>query len=115
MRVLGSKGEDLAVKFLRKKGYLIIERNYKTNLGEIDIIAREGSTFIFVEVKTRSNDSYGFPFEAVGSKKRHKMRNLALNYMRRRGSEFPVRFDVISIFCANGRREIVHIKDAFEV
>lgn len=116
MKALGSKGEDLAVKFLKKKGYRIIERNYKTFVGEIDIIAKDSNTIVFIEVKTRMNDSFGYPFEAVNKKKRQKLKNLALLYLKKQGTESPVRFDVISIFCMeNGLKEIDHIKDAFEV
>jgi len=116
MKALGSKGEDLAIQFLKKKGYRIIKRNYKTSVGEIDIIARDGNTIVFVEVKTRTNDSFGYPFEAVNKKKRHKLKNLALLYLKRQVKESPVRFDVLSIFYADGReRKIEHIKDAFEV
>lgn len=116
MKALGSKGEDLAIQFLKKKGYRIIKRNYKTSVGEIDIIARDGNTIVFVEVKTRTDDSFGYPFEAVNKKKRQKLKNLALLYLKRQVKESPVRFDVLSIFYTDGReREIEHIKDAFEV
>jgi putative endonuclease len=116
MKALGIEGEDLAVKFLRKIGYKIIAKNYKTQIGEIDIIARDGDTTVFIEVKTRTNDSFGYPFEAVHSGKRRKLKNLALMYLKKQGKELPVRFDVLSILCTeNGKKEIDHIKDAFEV
>jgi putative endonuclease len=116
MKALGSKGEDLAIRFLRKKGYRIIKRNYKTFVGEIDIIARDGNTIVFVEVKTRTNNSFGYPFEAVNKKKRQKLKNLALLYLKSQVKESPVRFDVLSILCTNGTEmEIEHLKDAFEV
>lgn len=116
MKALGSKGEDLAIQFLKKKGYRIIYRNYKTSVGEIDIIARDGNTIVFVEVKTRTDDSFGYPFEAVNKKKRQKLKNLALLYLKRQVRESPVRFDVLSIFYADGKEQkIEHIKDAFEV
>ncbi|MDP2755022.1 MAG: YraN family protein [Nitrospirota bacterium] len=116
MKPLGSEGEDLAVRFLQKKGYRIIARNYKTPVGEIDIIARDGDTIVFIEVKTRTDISFGYPFEAVNKRKRQKLKNLALLYLKRQGKESPVRFDVLSIFCMdNGKKDIEHIKDAFEV
>jgi len=116
MKVLGIKGENLAVVFLKKKGYRIIARNYKTPIGEVDIIAQDGDTLVFAEVKTRTDELFGWPFEAVNKKKRHKMKNVALLYMKRIGGNFPVRFDVISIFYReNGEKEIEHIMDAFEV
>jgi len=116
MKALGIEGEDLAVKFLKKIGYRIVAKNYKTQIGEIDIIARDGDTTVFIEVKTRTNDSFGYPFEAVHRVKRQKLKNLALLYLKKQGKELPVRFDVLSILCTeNGKREIEHIKDAFEV
>lgn len=116
MKALGSKGEDLAVRFLKKIGYKIIARNYKTHVGEIDIIAKDGDTTVFVEVKTRADDSFGHPFEAVDKRKRQKIKNLALSYLKKHGKELPVRFDVLSIsYVNNGKKEIEHIKDAFEV
>jgi putative endonuclease len=116
MKALGTKGEDLAVRFLQKKGYRIVKRNYKTPVGEIDIIARDGDTIVFIEVKTRTDISFGYPFEAVNKRKRQKLKNLALLYLKRQGKESPVRFDVLSIFCMDdGKKDIEHIKDAFEV
>ncbi|MEW6163210.1 MAG: YraN family protein [Nitrospirota bacterium] len=116
MKTLGGRGESLAVKFLKGKGYKIIARNYKTPIGEIDIVAKDGNTVVFVEVKTRADDSFGYPFEAVNKKKRQKLRNLALLYLKRQGKESPVRFDVLSIFYRDsGKKDIEHIKDAFEV
>ena len=116
MKALGNKGEDLAVIFLQKKGYKIIAKNYRNYVGEIDIIARDGETTVFIEVKTRANDSFGYPFEAVHGRKRLKLRNLALLYMKKQGEEIPVRFDVLSIiYTDNGQKQIEHIKDAFEV
>jgi putative endonuclease len=116
MKTLGSEGEDLAIQYLRRKGYRIISRNYKNHIGEIDIIAQDGETVVFIEVKTRANDSFGFPFESVHRRKRQKLRNLALLYLKKAGEEIPVRFDVLSITCTeNGDMEIDHIQDAFEV
>jgi putative endonuclease len=116
MKVLGIKGENLAVKFLKEKGYRIIARNYKTPVGEIDIIAQDGNTVVFIEVKTRADEFFCQPFEAVNKRKRQKLKNVALFYLKRQVMEFPVRFDVLSIFYReNGKKEIEHIKDAFEV
>jgi putative endonuclease len=117
MKAIGTEGEDLAVRFLKKeKGYKIITRNYKTLIGEIDIIAKDGDTIVFIEVKTRTDDAFGYPFEAVNKRKKQKLKNLALLYLKNQGKESPVRFDVLSILCMeNGLKEIEHIKDAFEV
>ena len=116
MKILGLKGESLAVRFLKSEGYKILSKNFRTPVGEIDIIAQDGETVVFIEVKARTNDSFGYPFESVHKKKRKKLRDLALLYLKKQGKELPVRFDVLSImFTENGRREIQHIKDAFEV
>lgn len=115
MRLLGIKGEDLAVKFLKKKGYRILSRNYKTPLGEIDIIAEDRDTLVFVEVKTRADNSYGLPFEAVNHRKREKLRRVALYYLKNcMKSDAPSRFDVLSIQAGKDKSEIEHIMDAFE-
>ncbi|MEW6585423.1 MAG: YraN family protein [Nitrospirota bacterium] len=115
MRSLGASGEDLAVKFLKKKGYRIIERNHKTPLGEIDIIAQDGVMTVFVEVKTRAGTAFGHPFESVHEKKRQKLRKLALLYLKKQPAETPARFDVLSIVLkGDSTYEVEHIKDAFE-
>jgi putative endonuclease len=116
MKSLGNRGEDLAIQFLKKQGYKIIERNYKTLLGEIDIIAQDGNKLVFVEVKTRTTDAFGFPFESVNKRKREKLKKLALGYLKKRGNELPLRFDVLSIIYndAEVKKHFVHFKDAFE-
>lgn len=112
---LGDKGEGLAAKFLQKKGFAILEQNYKTRAGEIDIIAMDGGTLVFVEVKTRENLYYGRPFEAVTSLKRRKISNAAMLYLKRLKIIPPCRFDVVSIFYERGRPELELIQDAFEL
>lgn len=116
MKPLGSEGESLAVQFLRERGYTNIVQNYKTRIGEIDIIARDSETIVFVEVKTRSDDTFCEPYESVNTAKRQKIKNVALLYLQKQKKECPARFDVISIICQkNGQKTIHHIKDAFEV
>ncbi len=114
MRRLGIKGEDLAELFLKKKGFKILLRNYKTPIGEIDIIAEDQGTLVFVEVKTRTGGSYGLPFEAVNYRKREKLRKVALYYLKHSKRDGPSRFDVLSIRTGSGKSEIEHITDAFE-
>jgi len=115
MRLLGVKGEDLAVKFLKKKGYKILSRNYKTPLGEIDIVAEDGETLVFVEVKTRADNSFGQPFEAVNYRKREKLKKVALYYLKNCcKKDLPSRFDVLSIQAGGHKSAIEHITDAFE-
>jgi len=112
---LGEKGEGLAAKFLRQKGYRILEQNYKTRAGEIDIIAMDGDTLVFIEVKTRESLNYGRPFEAVTAYKRKKISNVAMLYLKRLPSMPACRFDVVSIYHQHGRSRFELIQDAFEI
>jgi putative endonuclease len=112
---LGQRGEELAVKFLRKKGYRIISRNFKTPLGEIDIIARHNETIVFIEVKTRESIAFGRPFEAVNSTKKQKIANVAMLYLKKFKEHPPCRFDVVSIYYDRGKPEYELIMDAFEL
>ena len=111
-KFLGRAGELKAAEFLKKKGFKILKTNYKTHVGEIDIIAEDNGTIVFVEVKTRSGDAFGLPCEAVGSKKQEKYVKVATEYLVKEGkTECTCRFDVIEI--ENG--QINHIFDAFSV
>ncbi len=112
---LGEKGEELAVKFLKKQGYKIIRQNYRTPIGEIDIIAKDGETLVFIEVKTRESIEYGMPFEAINRLKKRKIANVALLYLKKFKEMPPCRFDVVSIYYEKGKPEFELIKDAFEV
>ena len=115
MNSLGKEGEEFAVRFLKKEGYRIIDKNYRTPFGEIDIIADDGGVLVFIEVKTRSGDIFGFPFEAVDRKKRDTIRKVALCYLKKIRKEPAARFDVLSIDFEGGKKKVAHIKDAFEV
>ena len=112
---LGFSGENLAAQFLRRHGYRILEQNYRCSAGEIDIVAREGDTMCFVEVKTRRNLNYGSGFEAVSKAKQRKIIHAALLYMNQhRLEECPVRFDVVSILRGNdGSNHLELLRDAF--
>ena len=103
-RQLGDAGEDLAAAALKKQGYKILERNYVCPLGEIDLIARQGKTYVFIEVKTRQNDRFGAPQEAVNAAKQRKLRLLADYYLKqKRLGEVEMRFDVVGITHGGGR------------
>ncbi len=109
-KFLGRAGEVKATQYLKSKGYALLDRNYKTHIGEIDIIVQKGEEIIFVEVKTRSSDSYGAPSEAVNDRKREKYFRVATEYLvKHKLTDNPCRFDVIEI--ENG--EINHIENAF--
>jgi putative endonuclease len=112
----GREGENFARKYLKKKGLKIMMTNYRTPIGEIDIIARDRDTIVFIEVKTRQTLSFGYPFEAVTRKKREKLKKLALYYLKNEEkAEVPVRFDVMGLHLKDGTYEVQHIIDAFEV
>ena len=111
-KFLGRAGEIKAIDFLKKKGFKILKTNYKTHCGEIDVIAEDAKTIVFIEVKTRSNDEYGHPAEAVTPKKIEKYARVAQEYLiREKKTDSICRFDVIEI--ENG--QINHILDAFSV
>jgi putative endonuclease len=111
---LGKKGEEKALRFLKKKGYRIIEQNYVCNLGEMDIIAKEKDTLGFVEVKTRTSMAFGPPQLAVTPTKQHQLSKVAMNFLKeKRIVDAKARFDVVAILLAPGIEEIELIRDAF--
>lgn len=116
-RALGRSGEDLACDHLQRLGYEIVARGFRLFRGEIDIIAREGPTLVFIEVKTRADESFGRPEESVTAGKQRQVRRIALGYLHMTGtpSDSPCRFDVISIIVpkdGSGMR-LEHFRDAF--
>ena len=113
-RKLGDQGEDLAAVALKKQGYKIVERNYVTPLGEIDLIAKQKGVLVFIEVKTRKSGRFGAPAEAVHPAKQTKLRRLADYYLKQnRLGEVPVRFDVVSIVIEQVGHRLEVIQDAF--
>ncbi len=113
-RRLGDQGEDLAAAALKKQGYKILERNYVTPLGEIDLIARQGQTVVVVEVKTRKSTRFGSPQEAVSATKQQRLRRLADYYLKdKRLAGTPVRFDVVAVTLAEGEPQVEIIQNAF--
>jgi len=114
---LGRRGEDAAARFLRRLGYVIVARGQRDKIGEIDLIAVDGRTVVFVEVKTRTGDLKGSPAEAVDLDKQKRLTRLAAAYLKRHDLlECKARFDIISITWPEKNRapHIEHIKDAFE-
>ncbi len=106
-KIKGNIGEFDAVEFLKDKGYRILQTNYKTKFGEIDIIAQDGNVIVFVEVKLRSTLAYGRPIEAVDARKQRKIRKVAEFYlMVKHKSESDVRFDVIEVLDNEVNHEI---------
>lgn len=110
-KLLGSKGERIAEKYLKKKGYSIIKRNYVTYYGEADIVAALDDVIVFVEVKTRTNEKFGRPCEAVDFRKQEKYRRIAeYFFFENKIDQIGIRFDVIEVL----GDEINHIEDAFQ-
>jgi len=113
---LGKKGEDLAFRFLKKRGYRIIEQNYVCKMGEMDLIAKEKDTLVFIEVKTRTSMYFGPPQLAVTKFKQRQMSKVALYFLKEKKLEdVKARFDVVAILLTPGREEIELIRDAFDL
>ena len=112
----GAQGESLAAWYLKKSGYKIIEQNYRSRLGEIDIIARDKKTLVFVEVKSRRSVRYGSPKWAVTARKQRKISMAALHYLKStRQTGIKARFDVVAITANRDEPRIEIIKNAFEL
>jgi putative endonuclease len=112
---LGISGEALAADHLRELGYDVVATDVRTPLGQLDLVARDGNTLVFVEVKTRAGHRYGLPQEAVDARKVRKLRQLALYYLKMRPHRGPVRFDVIGLTMADGRlSRVYHVKNAID-
>ncbi len=112
---LGHDGEAFAIEFLKAQGYEVLEQNYRTRYGEIDLIARDGKTTVFIEVKTRQEDGWD-PFEAVDRRKQHKMTRGAQAYLIEKFDTVDVvaRFDVLAIYRGpQGQMEGELLRDAF--
>ena len=106
----GRLGEREAARYLRKQGYKLLDMNYRSRFGEIDIVAQDGETVVFVEVKTRKNAGFAAAMDAVTPIKQEKLRITAQQWLAENG-ERPARFDVIEIY--TGTAQLHHIKDAF--
>ena len=113
---LGKRGEDEALRYIKKEGYKLIERNFRANSGEIDLIARDNDTLVFIEVKARSSEAFGSPASAVGRRKMEHIVRASQEYLASIGDkdgERLVRFDVVSVLYREGDARVELIKDAF--
>jgi putative endonuclease len=112
---LALRGEELARRTLKKKGYRILASRERSRLGEIDIVARDGPALVFVEVKTRRGSRFGKPVEAVDRRKQKKLVRLALAYTARRGlTNTPMRFDIVGVeLPTEGRPSVRVYRNAF--
>lgn len=109
----GRKGEDVAEEFLIQQGYEILARNWRTSLGELDIIAKKDDFLVIVEVKTKSSLAFGNPEEAVNYRKQRQLVNMADVYIRQKNINLETRFDVISVVLGAGGCTVTHHERAF--
>ncbi len=111
---LGRFGEDLAVNFLKSKGYTIIARNKIINRREVDIIASDGDLLVFVEVKTRRNKNFGHPLDAIDNKRRERLKSAGKIYLHaNRLKNVSLRFDAVSVIVGEDTPLVEHFKNAF--
>jgi putative endonuclease len=114
-QVLGKSGEDLACAELRRRGYAILERRYRTRFGEIDIVARDGEVTVFVEVKARNGREFGGGAAAVTAWKQRRVSQMAIDYIaRHRLHDRPCRFDVVAVEMTDGEPAIEVFRGAFD-
>lgn len=109
----GRAGEDIAVKWLEARGYIILAKNWRNRHLEIDIIASKDKEIVFIEVKTRFSSSWGAPWEAVNQKKRRLIMTAADVYLRTVRSNLEPRFDILSVLVVGGEGDVLHIPNAF--
>ena len=113
LKKIGDKGEELAMTLLKNKGFEILEKNYRYKRSEIDLIIKKNDLIVFIEVKTRTNTSFGNPEDFVDEKKMEKVRVGAEAYMELIQWEKNIRFDIIAIVSKNGQDQVVHFEDAY--
>jgi putative endonuclease len=113
---LGKAGEDFAVEFLQKKGFLILERNFRYGHKEIDVIGQKGNTVVFVEVKAGRSKNFGEPAERVDQRKQKQITEVALSYIQKNNlTENDFRFDVITVKPGGKKPVLEHLENAFFV
>lgn len=114
---LGKEGEKIASLFLKNHGYQILHENYRYKYYEVDLIAKENNTIVFIEVKRRNSKKFGYPEQFVDATKKKNLRECANHFMSQIPDLTPLRFDIISIFWPKdadvSNADIVHFKDAF--
>jgi len=110
---IGKNGEDEALRFLEAKGYEILQRNYRFKRSEIDLVANKEDLLIFIEVKVRSSNSYGFPESFVSDNQIDRIMEAAEEYQYQKNWMGNIRFDIISIEGKGSDLKITHFKDAF--
>ena len=118
-KLLGAFGEDAACRFLRRRGYRLLGRNFSCRFGELDIIAQKGKYLAFVEVKMRKNDAHGAAMEFVTAAKQRRLIQTAEYWLMKNPTELQPRFDVVEVYAPEGiqtrRPKIIHLEDAFQL
>ena len=110
----GERGERLARRFLESRGYTIVDQNYRTRHGELDLVARKGGTLVVIEVKLRRGTGFGDPLEAVTPRKQRTIRSITEEYLLEKSPDFhTLRFDAIGILLQSDSPRITHVRDAF--
>ena len=114
--IFGRNGERKAASFLKKNGYKIVKTNYKTRISEIDIIAYDNNVLCFIEVKTRRDDTFGTPSEAVDKRKQKKIIQGALSFIENKNIDTEMRFDIVEVYADKNFRKVEFnlIKNAFD-
>lgn len=109
----GIKGEEIAKNFLQTKGYKVLDTNWRFEKMEVDIVATLAELLIFVEVKTRSTNYFGYPEDSVTDKKQDLLKTAAEEYLFQNPQYEQIRFDIVSITMSDNKEEIQHFEDAF--
>lgn len=115
-KVIGRRGEELAAEYLITKGWKLIARNWSTKVGELDIVADDGTQLIFIEVRTTTSQQYGLGFQSVNYRKQQQVRRLALQFVQQQNKgHLPIRFDVISVLLSKEGQliDIKHLEGVF--
>jgi putative endonuclease len=114
-QLLGQEGERLAERYLKKKGYRLVERNYRCPAGELDLIALDRHVIVFVEVKTRTDDRFGGPLDSVHWRKQQRMIRAAQFFLGQKSlHQREARFDVVGVSFVDQKPVVEHIQNAFE-
>ena len=109
----GRYGEDVAADHLQRQGFVVLARNWRCDVGEIDIVARDGDTLVVCEVKTRTSNAFGTPLEAITPTKANRLRRLAASWLRSHDVRpLEVRIDVVGVVGGQGAPQIEHVKGA---
>ena len=115
-RTTGKRGEELAARFLAKRGYALIDANWRTRIGEIDLITKTGETLVFVEVRSRTGRSHGTAGESIGPIKQRQITRMAEQYLQYHATPGPCRIDVVTVdFLPDGQVSIEHLIGAVDI